>query len=257
MAAMAADPYAREVIAQMRIRARVLSKKRILASDPSIGMMNITRWNYEAWQLRLDEEQEFRSLSLVATELLKSFRVMLCSVLGNNLEPIEVPDPANPDKTILRWQERDEFLPLIMAIARPDYVKQAVEKIEAIKVQEGISQGTTEIDGYAEEDLEFFDEFNVDELLKDATQRQSNKELDQFKRAQDEAQAAIKAGRSPIPRQRVTIDRSDSFGIDPKDLEAIKKMADGPGSFGKPPEPMRTGKVRVNIKEDPEDDGSS
>jgi hypothetical protein len=254
---MAADPYAREVIAQMRIRARVLSKKRILASDPVIGQMNVTRWNYEAWQLRLDEEQEFRSMSLVATELLKSFRVMLCSVLGNNLEPIEVPDPANPDKTILRWQERDEFLPLIMAIARPDYVKQAMEKIEAIKIQDGISQGTTEIDGYKEEDLDFFDEFDVDGLIKNASQRQSNAELAQFKRAQEEALAAIKAGRPAIPRQRVTIDRTDSFGIDPKDLEAIKKTADGPGSFGKPPELTRTGKVRVDIKEDPEDDGFS
>lgn len=124
--------------------------------------MTRTRWLFEAYQLRLSDESRFKEISLIAEEGRKGLQEMLASLLGVNMEPIVEPDPSDPRKTITRWPKPGEFTPLIMAIARPDYLAQAFEKIEELKVR-GTAGAPHPHDEYTETDLQFFDELEFDE----------------------------------------------------------------------------------------------
>jgi hypothetical protein len=142
----------------------VCSRKKILISDPRIKEMNKTRWLFEGWQVRLEAEAQAKLVVQVGTEAVKSMRSLLCSILGTNLEPIAEPDPEKPGESKYRWPTDGEFTPLIMAIARPDYIQQAMEKVGKI-VPAFAQEGGEDVPAplATEEDLEFFDDLNVDE----------------------------------------------------------------------------------------------
>lgn len=127
--------------------------------------MNRTRWLFEGWQLRLADEERAKTLEKVGKEAVDAFRQVLCAVLGTNLEPIGEADPDAPDGMKYRWPNADEFTPLVFAIARPDYLKQAFEKIEKVmpdfspEESAAIEQQVP----FTEEDLQFFDDIPIDE----------------------------------------------------------------------------------------------
>lgn len=126
--------------------------------------MNKARWLFEGWQIRLDEEARVKSALQIGTEAVKAFQSVLVSVLGVNLEPITEPDPDKPGEFIHRWPKEGEFTPLIMAIARQDYIASAMEKIGKIlpEIQQE-TNGDAPDQLATEEDLEFFDALDVDE----------------------------------------------------------------------------------------------
>ena len=127
--------------------------------------MNRTRWLFEGWQLRLADEERAKTYMKIGKEAVDAFRQTLCAVLGTNLEPIGEPNPEAPDGMAYRWPKEDEFTPLVFAIARPDYLKQAFEKIEKVMPDfspdeaKAIEQQVP----YTEEDLQFFDDIPIDE----------------------------------------------------------------------------------------------
>lgn len=124
--------------------------------------MTKTRWLFEGWQVRLEEEAKAKFVAQVGTEAVKAFQQVLCSVLGTNLEPIGEPDAEKPGELKYRWPKEGEFTPLIMAIARPDYVSSAMEKVG--KIVPMSSEGDDIPPPLAtEEDLEFFDDLEVDQ----------------------------------------------------------------------------------------------
>jgi hypothetical protein len=125
--------------------------------------MNRTRWLFEAWQLRLKEEAAVKRINTVGESGLTAFRDILCSVLGLNLEPIAQPDPTaptDPDRITYRWPGPGEYTPLIYAIARPDFLKSTMEKVQHLMSGEGV--GEQPIQEFTEEDLIFFDELKPD-----------------------------------------------------------------------------------------------
>jgi hypothetical protein len=127
-------------------------------SDPRLKHMTRVRWLWEAWQLKLKEDAEVTRINKTGEQSFKAFRDILCSILGTNLEPI-----TQSDGTV-RWPTEGEFTPLIYAIARPDYLKSAMEKINNLVAgQSGPDPVDPEAEGgYTEDDLQFFDELPVD-----------------------------------------------------------------------------------------------
>jgi len=119
--------------------------------------MNKSRWMFEAYQISLGEIQKTNKVSKIGELGLKAMQAMLINLLGLNLEPIEdgVDERGSPK---FRWPTETDFTPLILSIARPDYMKRALEKIENMNQQpEG---GTDEL--MSEGDLEFFDNLDTD-----------------------------------------------------------------------------------------------
>ena len=137
--------------------------------------MNKSRWLFEGWQVRLEEESKAKFAMQLGTEAVKAFQHVLCAVLGTNLEPVAEPDPEKPGEVKYRWPKDGEFTPLIMAIARPDYLKAAMEKVEKILPDFMPDSSDAAPPPLAtEEDLEFFDELDVDQkkAFWDATETQ-------------------------------------------------------------------------------------
>lgn len=148
----------------MKLKARICAKKKILASDPQLKSMTKTRWLFEGWQVRLEEEAKAKFAMQVGEEAVKALQHVLCTVLGTNIEPIAEPDPENPSEPKYRWPKEGEFTPLIFAISRPDYIAAAMEKVGKIMPEiVGEASGEAPEPLVSEEDLEFFDDLEVDQ----------------------------------------------------------------------------------------------
>jgi hypothetical protein len=150
---------------QLKIKARVCSNKHLLMSDPRLQTMTKTRWLFEAWQLRLAEEQRIEQVNKIGEQGFEIFQSILTNVIGLNIEPIAEPatNADEVDKPKYRWPQKGEYTPLIFAIARPDYLKTALEKVNELLPQvqeEAISPEITE------EDLEFFDDLDIGQQAK-------------------------------------------------------------------------------------------
>jgi hypothetical protein len=126
--------------------------------------MTRVRWLFEAWQLRLKEEALSKRISTIGETGLTALRDILVNILGVGLEPIAEKDPdfpTDPEKIKYRWPKQGEYTPLIYAIARPDYLKQAMDKVNSLlPTEEELGSGPDEL---TEEDLLFFDELKIDE----------------------------------------------------------------------------------------------
>jgi hypothetical protein len=147
---------------QLKIRARVCAAKGVLASDRRIERMTPTRWLFEAWQLKLTDDQRSETIQHVAQQGLKGLMQVIVHTLGLNLEPIAEPDPTDPEKTRYRFPKDEEFTPLILAVARRDYVEQAMEKVKEIVNPNDVLDPTLDRD-LDEEELQFLDDMSVDE----------------------------------------------------------------------------------------------
>jgi hypothetical protein len=147
---------------QLKIKARICSEKGVRVSDPVLAQMTKPRWLFEAWQLKLKDERFSQLVQQVGEQGLKGLLQILVGVLGLNLEPIGEKDPVDPEKTVYRWPKADEWTPLIFAIARPDYLKSAMEKVESMMPVVGSSDAALSGDDATEEDLEFFDTMDID-----------------------------------------------------------------------------------------------
>ena len=131
-----------------------------MVSDPRLKEMTKVRWLWEAWQLKIEEEATVKKVNRIGEQAFAAFKETLCSVIGTNLEPI--PQEDGKGNVTYRWPNPGEYTPLIFAIARPDYLKSAFEKIE--KIPPLVPQEETpKEDEYTEEDLEFFDELPINE----------------------------------------------------------------------------------------------
>lgn len=193
---------------QLKLKARICSRKRLLISDPLIQQMTKTRWLFEGWQVRLEEEAKAKFAVQIGTEAVKVFQQVLCSVLGTNLEPIGEPDPEKPGELKYRWPKEGEFTPLIMAIARPDYVASAMEKVGKIA-----PTLMAEADGDAppplatEEDLEFFDDLEVDQRKAFWNSLEMQQQLKQYVIQEDPDAVSPLAENQPKPAGLTDADR--------------------------------------------------
>jgi len=142
--------------------------------------MTRVRWLYEAWQLRLKDETSVQKTNRIGEVAFNAFRDLLCSILGTNIEPIA---EQGPDGVTYRWPKPGEFTPLIYAIARPDYLKSAMDKAQDL-MPNGVDPTTLE-DTITEEDLEFFDELKIDEKKAFWESPEMKAQLDQFVIQQD------------------------------------------------------------------------
>lgn len=124
--------------------------------------MNTPRWLFEAYQIRLEDEEKVKLMGMVSEQAVRALKNILVGVLGLNVMPIEEPDPSDPDKMILRWQKDGEFIPMLLGVGRPDFLKTAYERIDELRMKENVANATSEIDGYSEDDLDFFDELPAD-----------------------------------------------------------------------------------------------
>jgi len=132
-------------------------------SDPRLKEMTRTRWLFEVWQIRLKEDTLVKRITSVGEQAFKAFRDTLIGVLGLNIEPIGRVNPLAPDgDPVYEWPKEGEFTPLIYAIARPDYMKQAMEKIQGLMPGGVDVSKFDEEEGFTEDDLVFFDELPVD-----------------------------------------------------------------------------------------------
>lgn len=147
---------------QLKLRARICSRKRVLISDPQLRKMTKSRWLFEGWQVRLEEEATAKKIEQVGTEVIKAIQQVIINTVGLNLEPIAEPDPDNPGESKYRWPKGEEFTPLILAIARPEYLSSALEKVNSL-LAEPTDSGDTPAPLLDEEDLDFFDALEVDE----------------------------------------------------------------------------------------------
>jgi hypothetical protein len=142
--------------------------------------MNKSRWMFETWQIALSETQKTNQFSKVGEIGFKALQNMLVNLFGLNLEPvIDDTKPVDSEgKPAYRWTREGEFTPMMLGIARPDYIKQAFEKIEKVQ-EENRTEAPLEND-YSEEDLEFFDEIPVNpkkSLWESATTQAQLKDL--------------------------------------------------------------------------------
>jgi len=126
-------------------------------------MMNRTRWLFEAYQVRLADEETVKVTQLASEQIFIALKKLLVGLLGLNIPPIEQPDPSDPEKKILRWAKDDEFTPLLLAIARRDFFGAIMEQISDLQKQEEVQGKTGDLDQFGEEDLEFFDNLPADE----------------------------------------------------------------------------------------------
>lgn len=105
------------------MRAEVMARKGVLASDPSIKEMSSVQWYYEFAAARRSER---RQIELT----LKLFKSTMINLLGlNRLRP------SNPDGTIkpdteLTNEEREAYLPLVLWTGHPEILKKVSEQLE-------------------------------------------------------------------------------------------------------------------------------
>ena len=226
---------------QLKLKARVCARKKILISDPRVQQMNKTRWLFEGWQVKLEEESKSEFAVQIGTEAIKAFQTVLTSVLGTNLEPIAEPDPENPGKAKYRWPKTGEFTPMLLAIARPDYLQAAMEKVGKIvpeMAMETAEGGDAPPPLATEDDLMFFDELDVDEKkafwesiemqqqIKQHVIQQDPDTVDPLAKRQPRPAGLSEKDREELMRSRgETVPSKMRFSVDPEDV----------GSFGEPP----------------------
>jgi len=117
---------------------------------------------FETWQIALSETQKANQTTKIGELGFKALQNLLVNLIGLNIEPVvDDSKPLDKDgKPAYRWPIGEEFTPLILAIARPDYVKQAMDKITTLT--ESATAESTESD-YSEDDLQFFDDLPINE----------------------------------------------------------------------------------------------
>lgn len=192
---------------QLKLKARICSRKRLLISDPRIQHMTKTRWLFEGWQVRLEEESKAKFVMQVGTEAVKAFQQVLVSVLGVNLEPIAEPDPEKPGEPKYRWPKEGEFTPLIMAIARPDYVSAAMEKVAKVMPEMMSEDANAPPPLVSEEDLEFFDDLDVDQRKAFWNSMEMQQQLKQYVIQKDPDTVDPLAAQQPKPVGLTDTDR--------------------------------------------------
>jgi hypothetical protein len=222
------------------LKARICSRKRLIVADPRLQQMTKTRWLFEGWQIRLEEEAKAKFAVQIGTEAAKIFQRILCSVLGTNLEPIGEPDPNKPGEMQYRWPKDEEFTPLIMAIARPDYIASAMEKVG--KIAPVLTEdGEAPAPLVTEEDLEFFDELEVDQRKAFWNSSEMKQQLKQYVIQEDPDAVNPRAENQPKPvgltdedREALLRERNERvpsrmrFQVDPDNVDDLT-------SFDTPP----------------------
>lgn len=129
----------------------------MLITDPTVGMMNPTKWLFEYEALCMQEEQKYEDV----VNLYKATRTGLINILGLDLLPIEGEDGK------LRRMKDGEFIPLSMLIAREDIMTLLSERLEDLKTSEEVDKEieseieemtSEELEGFIKEDIVFLDD---------------------------------------------------------------------------------------------------
>jgi len=120
-------------------------------------------------------------------------------------------------KDILRWPEEGEYTPMLLAIARPDYLKQAFEKVDNLRKTDEAGASSNELD-YSDDDLQFFDELSVDTQKAAWNSLEMQGQLKQLVIQEDPSKVDPYAKKQPRPKgfspeeRQEFIDESNYFG---------------------------------------------
>jgi len=151
------------IVAQLRVKAEVVSRKKLLWSDPNIKKMNPTQWLMELESIAVLDERKYDDISA----LFKVARRNIIDLLGLNLMPVEhtIESDSGEQLVMLRRPEDHEVIPLAILCGNEAILKEISDKNSEMVEQENIDQkereGTVkvmtpeELDEFIQGDLEF------------------------------------------------------------------------------------------------------
>ena len=125
--------------AKYKLKAEVLSRKKILISDPNIQTMNDSQWLFELESIYMTEEKRYDDI----TDMFKLIKRALVSILGLNVMPISETvgeDDFGEPIIKLRQATEDEFLPLSMLCGSPEILSEVVKQIDALRKQTEVDE---------------------------------------------------------------------------------------------------------------------
>jgi hypothetical protein len=124
-------PIWRRLVAKLRIKAKVLTKRMIPIGDPRLKGMNDTQWVFELESMNLQEKQRYDDIRTISDAV----RRQMVSMLGLNLLPLE------DEKTgKLRLPEEDECLPLALLIGNDNVLTAIKSRTEEYLNQQAVLQ---------------------------------------------------------------------------------------------------------------------
>ena len=155
------------MVAEIRAKSKICTKKRIPITDPRIQELNETQLVLEMEGLNIAEEERYEDLA----SIFKLTRTTAINLLGLNLLPVE-----DEETGLLRRREDHEIIPLMIGTCREDLAKEIAEKTQDLVMQEEIKEkvDSGEVEGTEGMTADEFDEFmNADiEFMDDESEIQ-------------------------------------------------------------------------------------
>jgi hypothetical protein len=120
------------------VKSEVLSRKRILISDPAAQRMNSTQWNFELLGLVERDKRKYEDIS----SIMKVSRNSLIDMLGLNTIPVEesLVDEEGNTYTRLRKPDENEITPLAFLCGNDAVLSKVAESHAELQKQEELEE---------------------------------------------------------------------------------------------------------------------
>lgn len=120
------------------MKSEVLSRKKILISDPAAQRMNSTQWNFELLGLVERDKRKYEDIS----SIMKVSRSSLIDMLGLNTIPVEdtFTDEEGNTFTKLRKPEDNEITPLAFLCGNDSVLSKVAESHAELQKQEELEE---------------------------------------------------------------------------------------------------------------------